>query len=320
LKSFSRILASSAVLLGLTRAAVACDSCALYLASGTDRPGFTLAAAHQFTRLGTVWAGDRKLGNPADQYLDSHITQLAIGYSHSGTWQAQFTLPYINRSYQRPDHADIERGRESGPGDAILAVRYQLWQTVTGRGDQFDIHLLGGVEFATGSAGHLGDEIGEDDSHHHSGFPASGIHGHDLALGSGSTDWLVGADAGWRRGRLFARAQFQRKLRRPGAFDYRLADETTWEVGAGGYLVLTHARSLAVQGLFSSDRQGLDSLAGTAQPDTGADVRYLGARVTGTLGRRFGSDVSLELPVRIRTTDIMVVPDYRIRAAMNWRF
>jgi hypothetical protein len=49
-------------------------------------------------------------------------------------------------------------------------------------------------------------------------------------------------------------------------------------------------------------------------------VRYLGARVAGTLGRRFESDVSVEVPVRIRTTDTMVAPDYRVRAALNWRF
>ena len=50
------------------------------------------------------------------------------------------------------------------------------------------------------------------------------------------------------------------------------------------------------------------------------NVRYLGGWVAGTLGSRFSADTSIELPVRIRTTDVMVVPDYRIRAAVNWRF
>ncbi|MES1194977.1 MAG: hypothetical protein ABUL65_03720, partial [Opitutus sp.] len=79
-------------------------------------------------------------------------------------------------------------------------------------------------------------------------------------------------------------------------------------------------QSLAAQALFSTDHRGLDSLAGVAQTDTGMSVRYLGGRIAGTLGSRFAADVSVELPVRIRTTDIMVVPDYRIRAAANWRF
>jgi hypothetical protein len=146
------------------------------------------------------------------------------------------------------------------------------------------------------------------------------VHGHDLALGSGSTDWLLGADARWTHGRLFAQGSLQYKLRRPGAFDYRMADETSWEFGAGGHVVLTHARSLAVQALLSEEHKGRDTLAGDEQEDTGISVRYLGGRISGSIGPRFTANASLELPVRIRTSETMVVPDYRIRAAANWRF
>lgn len=315
LNTLSRLTVTCAVFLGLTRAAVACDTCAVYFADGADRPGFTLSTAHQFTRLGSLWQDDRKLGNPAHQYVDSHITQLAIGYSRGGPWHAQFTLPYISRSYLRPDHARIERGREHGLGDATLAGRYRLWRTTGADGAQFEFNVLGGVEFGTGDS----DRLEPADHVHHHHVP-SGIHEHDLALGSGSTDWLLGADAGWKRGRLFARVHAQHKLRRPGAFAYRLADETTWEFGAGGYVVLTHQHSLALQALFTTDHKGLDRLAGVSQTDTGASVRYLGVRVTGTLGRHLAADAALELPVRIRTSGTMVVPDYRIRAAFNWRF
>jgi hypothetical protein len=319
LKTLLRILLSLATLAGLTRAAFACDSCALYLTGDADRPGFTLSAATQFTRLGTVWSGDHQLGNPADQYLNSSITQLAVGYSRGGAWHAQFTVPYISRSYRRPAHAQIDEGRESGVGDATLAARYRLWRTTTARGDELEVNVLGGVKFATGDADHLGDEIGHH-SHHHANFPDSGIHGHDLALGSGSTDGLLGADAGWKRGRLFARGHLQYTLRRPGAFDYRVANETSWEIDGGGYAVLTPEHSLAVSALFSAEHKGLDTLAGDPQEDTGISVRYLGARVTGTLGSQLMADASVELPVRLRTSETMVVPDYRLRAAVNWRF
>lgn len=319
LNSFSKLLFSCTVFLGCTRAVVACDTCAVYFARGADRAGFTLSTAHQFTRLGSVWHGDRRLGNPVDQYVDSHITQLSLGYTQGGAWHAQLTLPYISRSFVRPDHALIERGRESGLGDLTLAGRYRVWQFVGASGGEFQLSLLGGVEFGTGDSDRLGDAVGHH-HHHHANFPDSGIHGHDLALGSGSTDWLVGADAGWKRGRLFGHVQWQRKLRRVGSFDYRIANETSLEASAGGYVLLTHEHSLALQALFSADRKGLDSLAGAVQPDTAASIRYLGARVTGTLGRRFEADAALELPVRIRTSETMVVPDYRIRAACNWRF
>lgn len=318
MKTFSSFLLAAGLLGGFTRA-VACDSCALYLAEGADRPGFTLAVAQQFTRLGSVWSGRQQLGNPVDQYLESSTTQVTLGWSRGGPWHAQLTLPYISRRYLRPEHALIETGRESGLGDTTLAGRYQVAKFTSARGDEFEFNLVGGVEFGTGDAEHLGDEIGHH-FHHHAGFPDSGVHGHDLALGSGSTDWLLGADARWTHGRLFARGSLQQKLNRPGKFDYRLADETAWEIGAGGHVVLTHAHSLAVQALASEDHKGLDSLAGDAQVDTGISVRYLGARVSGSIGQRFTAQASVEIPVRIRTTETMVVPDYRLKAAANWRF
>jgi hypothetical protein len=315
LKTLSTLLVSVVSLGGLAPAALACDACTLYVADVAGQPGFTLTTAHQFTRLGSLWSGDHRLGNPADQYLDSHITQLSVGYSRGDRWHAQLTLPYLSRSFRRPDHARIEQGRERGPGDATLAARYRLWQTTTGRGDELELNLLGGVKFATGNAGRL-----EPANHVHHHFVPNGVHEHDLALGSGSTDWLVGADASWQRGRLFAGGQVQYRLRRPGAFAYRFGDETSWELSAGGFVIQTSAHSLALQALFSADHKGIDSLAGVPDEDTGSNVRYLGARVSGSLGRRFEADASLELPVRIRTTETMVAPDYRLRAALNWRF
>lgn len=318
MNTFSKFLFAAAIFGGLTRAGLACDACALYVAEGTDRPGWTLSVAQQFTRFGTVWSGAGRLGNPVDQYLDSSITQLAVGYGRGGPWSVQFTLPFTTRSYRRPDHALVETGRESGWGDATLAARYRLWRRETDS-DTLEFSLLGGVKLATGDATHLGDEIGEPD-HHHSEFPDSGIHGHDLALGSGSTDCVLGADGGWQHGRLFLRGSLQYKLRRPGKFDYRLADETAWEAGPGAYVFLKDRRSLTVQALFSAEHKGLDTLVGEAQDDTGFSAHYLGARLTGTLGDALVVSASAELPVRRRTSDLMVVPDFRLRAAATWRF
>jgi hypothetical protein len=317
-KNIFHLLVSLTAAGGLTCAGLACDSCALYIAEGAGRPGFTLSVAGQFTRLGTVWQGADRQPNPVDQYLNSSITQLTLGYSRGGPWSLQFTLPYIRRSWLRPDHALLDRGTESGLGDATLAARFQLWRRETAH-DTFALHALAGVKFATGDSDHLGDEIGHH-FHHHTNYPDSGIHGHDLAFGSGSTDYVLGTDALWRHGWLFARGQLQYKLRRPGAFDYRLADETSWELGVGGYMALTHEHSLAVQALFSAEHKGLDQLAGDPQEDTGFSARYMGGRITGSLGERLSADVALELPVRLRTSETMVVPDYRLRAAVTWRF
>lgn len=318
MNTLSSLILSAVVLGSLTRA-VACDSCALYIADGGGLPGFTGVVAPQFTHLGSVQRGADELPNPVGQYLDSLNTQFVLGYSQGGSWQVQFALPYIVRTYRRPDHAAIETGRVAGVGDSTLSGHYRAWERTTGRGDVFNVDLLGGIKFATGDDDLLGETVGHH-HHHHANYPDSGIHAHDLALGSGSTDYLVGTDAGWTRGRFFARGSIQYKIRRPGAFDYRYANETSWEVGIGGHAVLTHEHTLSLQALLAEDHKGLDTLAGEPQVDTGSSIRYAGARAHGSVGQRFTADASVEVPIRIRTSETMVVPDYRLRGAVTWRF
>lgn len=305
-------------LLVLSRAASACDSCALFVANGEGLVGFNASIAHQFTRFGSVWQGSHRLPNPVGQFLNSSITQLTLGYAPRETWQFQATLPYIVRSYERPAHALVEKGRVSGVGDATLAGRYILLNRQSeNRG--LMVAVLGGAEFGTGNANHLGDEIGGH-FHHHANFPDSGIHGHDLSLGSGSTDFILGADGQWRSRHTYLRGSVQHKLRRPGKFGYRFADETSWDVAVGHYLFLTEPRTLALECVFSAEHKGLDTLARVAQLDTGFSGRYVGARLRTTAGASFAADLGGELPVRLRTTETMVVPDYRLRAAATWRF
>lgn len=318
MSTFFKLLVSLAAISGFTRAAFACEACALYIAEGDAHPGFTLSVAHQFTRLGTVWQGDRQVGNPVRQYLESDITQVAVSYSRGGPWLVQLTVPTIRRAYLRPNHALIERDTVRGLGDTTLSARYQVWRKITSAGTG-ELNLLGGVEFATGDDALLASAASHH-FHHHTGVPDSGIHAHDLALGSGSTDWLAGTDGRWERGRLFVRGQFQYQLRQTGAFQYRFANETSWEIGVGGYAVRTDERTFTVQGLFLAERKGLDTVAGAPQIDTGANLRYVGGRVTGTWGKRLEAAFSVEVPVRIRTTETMIVPDYRLRSALTWHF
>lgn len=316
-------LASLAVLGGLALPARACDACAVYLAEGAGRPGVTLAVAQQFTHLGTVWDGAGRVHDPARQFLDGATTQVALLYGRGGWWSVQASLPYLDRSYRRSGHEGIERGHLAGWGDATLSARGELWRAET-RAGSFAFAALGGLKFATGAAGRLGAELDEDHALEMPGMMppahAGAVHDHDLALGSGSTDYLFGADAGWHRGRLFARAGAQYKLRRPGAFGYRFADETVWELAPGGYLRLSERGSVALQAVFSAEHKNLDTLGGAAQADTGFSTRFLGGRITATAGAHLHAEATLELPVRRRTSGLTVAPDYRLRAAATWRF
>jgi hypothetical protein len=133
-------------------------------------------------------------------------------------------------------------------------------------------------------------------------------------------DYVLGADGQWRTGHTYVRGSLQHKLRRPGRFGYRFADETTWEAAVGRFVSLADTRTLAVEGLFSAEHKGFDTLGGAAELDTGFSGHYAGARgVRTTIGQSLAAGFVGELPLLLRTTETMVVPDYRPATASEPR-
>src|SRR4029077_19331432 len=89
--------------------------------------------------------------------------------------------------------------------------------------------LLGGVKFPTGNASKLA--VPDED------LP-EGIGGHDLALGSGSYDGLVGTTLFGRWNRAMFSASVQYAIRSEGAFAHQYANDLTWFAGPGAFLAL----------------------------------------------------------------------------------
>src|SRR6185369_2561187 len=114
--------------------------------------------------------------------------------------------------------------------------------------------------------------------------PPSGIHGHDLALGSGSYDGIIGTSFYARRGRFFGSAQLQYAIRTTGDFDYRYANDLTWFGGPGYYLLMKDEFTLGLQLAVSGEYKGLDSFQGHDAQDTGVTAVYLGPQLNFTWG------------------------------------
>jgi hypothetical protein len=160
---------------------------------------------------------------------------------------------------------------------------------------------------------------------HHSATVQSGIHGHDIALGSGSVDGIVGAQvfATWRR--AFATAAVQYVARTVGAFGYQYANDLLWETGPGAYLLLGDdlygaPYTFGAQVVFSGETKGTDTLKGMTEPDTGITALYLGPALRFTWGVHLAAEIGADLPVLQNTTQLQIVPDYRLRGGVSWRF
>src|SRR6267142_2632624 len=171
---------------------LACDLCAIYAATEAHAEigrGPFVGVAEQFSYFGTVQIDGSEVSNPSGQYLNSSISQVFAGYNITRDFGIQLNAPVIYRYYKRPDsQGGIERGTESGIGDISLLANYNIWHRLR-QNSSLSLNVLAGVKFPTGSSSRIKEEFNEVEK---PVGPPSGIHGHDLTLGSGSFDGIVG--------------------------------------------------------------------------------------------------------------------------------
>jgi hypothetical protein len=288
---------------------MACDLCAVYAATeaqGGSGKGFFGGIAEQYTYFDTLQIDGRDAPNEGDQYLNSSISQVFAGYNFNNWIGVQFNLPVIYRWYGYR----TERGSESGIGDVSLLGNVRLYQKLT-EAFTFNWTALGGVKFPTGSASELNPELPEF---------APGIGGHDLALGSGSYDGLLGTGFFVRWKRLFLTGAMQYAVRSEGAFGYQYANDWTWIGGPGVYLVLGDRQTLSLQAMVSGETKGLDTLNGTPVDDTGITSVFLGPQINYTWSSRLSAMIGADFPVSIVSSGEQIVPTYRLRGAVTVRF
>jgi hypothetical protein len=309
------------LLVALVPPAAACDLHPLRTASAIedDTPGLRLGIVEQWTHYGTLQNGDDEIANPDDQRLDSSITQVVAGYRFTERLGAELRLPIISRHYRRPTHdGGIENGSESGFGDLALLADVVAFRRDTTT-SSFRVDVVGGLELPSGNPDRLGEELDEDHDHEGAGHDESGIHGHDLALGSGSVDGLLGLDLFWSRERAFFLASFFYGIRGEGAFDYRYANDLQWAAGPGVLVWRGTNGQAAMQALVSGETKGQDELRGETLEDTAATTLYVGPGFT--VGwKQLEAEATVEVPVITHRTAVQIAPDVRVRGGMRWRF
>jgi hypothetical protein len=330
--------------------ASACDLCGCALIPHRDylpRVGWYAGASEQFTRYKTLQQDGHEIGNDARQKLDSSITQIFLGYNVTRTFGVQVNVPFIYRSFRRSEETGIDEGSLGGLGDvSMLASWIPIFKQ---DGDiTFSLKLTGGIKFPTGDSDRVKEE-GAEDHHHseaahsegedehaeemeheeegeaqeeaeHEHAPESGVHGHDLALGTGSVDGIVGGSVYARWQRLFVSGEVQYANRGSGKHDYDFANDLLWSGGIGVVLIDRDPKTLAVQFVCSGETKGEDEFRGVRSNDTSVTTVFLGPKITGTWRDRLTADIELGIPVLRENSGLQVVPDYRLRAGLSWSF
>jgi hypothetical protein len=326
------------------RSATACDVCSIYIGTTKQEQarGPFIAIAQQFTSFTTLQLDGEQIPNFDDEKIDSSITQFVLGYTVNPRLHFQFNVPLISRHFRRATLTGTETDDETGIGDVSLAGRYSLVQRVVPR-SIINLDLMLGVKFPTGNTDRLGEESVEVEGeeadegttalrfdrhpgpkdlprHDGPGGTISGVHGHDLTLGTGSFDAFVGASSFTTYRRAFFSGAIQYMVRTEGDFDYTFANDLQWEGGPGAYLLLNHNYTLALQAWFLGESKGKDTQAGVRLDDTAITALYLGPRLTFSYSTRSHADIGVAFPLIQNTTELQLVPDYRLRAAWVWHF
>jgi hypothetical protein len=330
-----RKLLVAAVALLLARGAEACDICAVYTAMEAKeaKPGLFAGVFEQWSDFGTLRLDGDRVDNDSGEDLRSSITQVYVGYQLNHRFGVQVTAPHVDRSFRRVEGDETARGSESGLGDVAVMGTARLYESLS-ETTLVTWSAAAGLKLPTGRSDRLGEEAEEDTADddrvtlpavalplpHQGHGAATGVHSHDLALGSGSTDGLFGTSFAWRHRRWFGAAAAQYALRRRGDFDYRYADEVTWEAQAGGFVFLRHEDSLSLALRLSGEKKGEDSAGGERADDTAIDAIYAGPQAAFSRNRSLYAEAALELPVRQRNSGLQLVPDLRVRGGLTWRF
>jgi len=330
-----------AIGLGIQVAARSCDLCAIYSADsaqGQRHSGWAMTVSEAFISYRTILFNDHELSPNDPDFRDSSVTHLVPGYNFTKRLGLNLNIPLVYHHFQRtdlrysltdPPVLEQEHGSEFGLGDVSLIARWVAFQKV-GMEAAFIVTLLGGVKFPTGDTDRIADEVEQTriydaivppgTPHDPLGHSISGVHAHDLTLGSGSFDGIFGVTMASRWDRYFLNAQFQYYLRTEGESDFTYGDEIMISGGPGAYLLLGKSYTLNLQANGGYDSMARDELDGRISNRTGFTAWYLGPQLGFTFGDRFSTVAGVDIPLDITANGLQNVPDYRVHASLVWRF
>jgi hypothetical protein len=296
--------------------------------------GWYAALGEQFTYFGTLQRNGHEVSNPTGQYESSSISQVVTGFAINSRVALQLNVPLIYRGFKRPEGFALDRGSESGLGDISLLLKTVLFHHESPAARSFRLEdknpvavehepdfaisavLLTGLKVPSGSTSRLTEEFHEVEV---AGAPRSGIHGHDLALGTGSYDGVFGEQTSLRYKNIFFETNLQFVLRGDGAHQYHFANDLGWNAGPGYYFVRHKQAVVGLQVVASGEDKDVDRFRGARAPDTGITSIFFGPRIVAS-SAHWSGDVAVELPVAIDNTALQVVPDYRLRAGISYQF
>jgi hypothetical protein len=282
-----------------------------------EKTDWIVSVTETFSQAQTLQRSSEKRSNPRGQYLDTSITTPSIQWNATEEFSVSFQAPMIYRAFRRPAHERTDEGNFSGMGDGLFICRYEPLVC-----DEDGVALRGGVsagvKLPTGSSHRLQEELR---SHHHDDEEFdSAIHGHDLALGSGSFDAVLGLDFSATSEIFYGRAGIVYFARTQGDFGYQFGDTLIVAGGPGAFLYRQKDCTVGLEGIITYDLQQSDTFRDRTEMDTGASSIFAGPSVVVVLGDGVEADLGADFPVDVANRGLQIIADYRIHGGVRVGF
>ena len=271
----------------------ACEFCTLHNGLGQyNNQGDFVSLTYRVTTASTTVDGGSAVQPSTGEKLVINTTQLYYQHSFSDALKVQAVLPYIQKTSST---SGVTNDTSSGVGDAIVMARYTFWGDAT----QFAAAIVG-VKLPTGGK--------KTDS-------ATGVFNPDLALGTGSTDPLLGAVYNHNIGNWNYSADALYKFAGKGFDSYQFGN--VLNLGLGCYYRL-HDNFNAGLGL-SGEIMAADNDGNGTVDSTGGTVFFASPAVQYTLDN-FYAELAYQLPVYRNFIGTQLVVDNKMIASVRYAF
>jgi len=271
----------------------ACEFCTLHNGLGQyNNQGDFVSLTYRVTTASTTVAGGSAVQPSTGDKLTINTMQAYYQHSFSENLKGQLVAPYIQKS---ASHGDGSSDSSSGVGDAILMARYTFW----GDDTQFAAAIVG-IKLATGARK---DVVGT------SSFSP------DLAIGTGSTDPLIGAVYNHNIGNWSYSTDALYKLSGKGYGGYQFGN--VLNLGLNGYYRL-HNNFNAGLGL-AGEITAADNNSAGAVDSTGGTVFFASPAVQYTRDN-FYAELAYQLPVYRNFIGTQLVVDNKFLMSIRYAF
>ncbi len=269
----------------------------------------------------TMLTGSSDTPDAADEKIATTLVNLYYSHNILEETNLDINLPVVSQAYTERPNYTYDSGRDTSLGDLSLLLTFRPFFGV--KDDKLvDWRIRAGVKLPTGDSGELknypntnslprpGDPV----------YPTSAVHPYDRALGSGSTDWIVGSSYVVRYEEFFGVLDGQFIGRTTGENDFKFGDTITAHAMPGYIFSQTRGNEFSILMDASYRYSAQSSYDGQTVDDSGQTAFTLGPQLMANFQKQTIVSIGIDIPLYQSVEGTQLASDYEILAAVMTGF